>query len=156
MGEVMTAKWRSAPWESTEFGIWLRNHTQLPSIGITAYACTDIDLLMIWHRYVYEGCRLRQVLMPIEIKTNGAKRSPSQDDTLRKVGFMMSGREHNLYGQLLRCPGDHTIRLSETTPENSDEIHWDDKLISVSDLIDILQFKVHPTTFKANPHWEDF
>ena|ERR1700741_4113111 len=100
-------------------------------------------------------------LMLVEVKTFNATVPFAQRDTLEVVGFLLrrasvwNGRRHMVRvkdrrpGRLgswrdIMCYGKHILRMSEDRPDRSKSLHWDDRPISVPELIEIYQFKRDP------------
>jgi len=152
---------------------WIRNCRELDSIqaGIARF---DIDVLM--HRYLTlrdkRGTRLVQAIMFLEIKTLGAELADAQQDTLGMLSQVLRNRRRNMYRDKrgrhlgdhsplasayshmmgrrvrLRMFGGHLLRLSGTSPTDSDWMTWDNKRINVHQLIALLRFDLDPDTLR--------
>jgi len=143
----------------TPFSEWTRNNPNLDSryFGLTM---TDIDHWVV-HKYKEHrdrcGDRTLQDLMIVEEKSNGAKMTETQKDTLtiihqlircgrkerRKVWSPMLGR----YIQA-RFWGLFCLRYSGLTIPASDEIFWDNRIVSRETLEQICRFELNPRTLE--------
>ena len=146
----------------SSFGRWIRNNPLLDS-GI-GYNVSDQDYWIL--KYKIDGTREMNLLMFIEIKTFGAKITPTQQTLLHFVNQITRNR-HNINKKhqrserrdflvwsvmqkkeiLLRCYGMHSLTFSHRGPEDSDHIFWDKKEINLDQLTSILQFNTDPDTF---------
>jgi len=124
---------------------------------------TDVDAF--WHRYKTcvdsLGTRDLQVFNEIEWKTRGGNLTASQEDTYRKKHAMILPCL-KWQGQELVNFGVTVVRLSDTTPDDSEWIKWgrfirgkqtgmDWKDITVQQLLKLMRFDMHPDTFNAKP-----
>lgn len=164
---------------STEypFDRWVRTNPHLDSVQ-DGIVITDGDKWV--HRYALrrkgELDRRVQYLMSVEVKSHEKDLSPSQRDTLlminallrttpwreqRDNGRFVSGHPQNvrivhswLNGSkvMLLCYGIHKLRLSHSTPDDSDWMTWDDKKIDRGILISLLRFDTHPDSLRPMEH----
>src|SRR5262245_9562331 len=77
------------------FNQWVRRHPELASSA--GFLVTDVDLVLHQYRDMTDQCgdRTVQLLMFVEVKTNGAAPSPSQDDTLHVFGQVLRNQVPN-------------------------------------------------------------
>lgn len=148
----------------TAFGQWMRSHPQLESHqGICRFDC---DILL--HRYSFKDSGKRvQCLMFIEVKTWNATATIQQQDTLSLFSQALRNRTKNMhqdkigrhlenqktlprgYSHLnkkwidLRMFGAHLLRLEKDSPADG-WIEWDNKRISVDQLVSLLRFELDP------------
>jgi len=144
---------------------WIRSHPSLDSFreGLTI---TDKDLIV--HRYKTSFGRGFQCIMSVEIKTFNRRMSESQRDTLhmwnqflrnrkttptKKKVMQIEGldRVYSVKNQRwvkVKAFGAHLLRLSRSTPDDSDEIMWDKEFIDLNVLIEILRFDRDPDTLE--------
>ena len=146
---------------------WCREKGKTGDLPACSQECgwvqTDVDAFL--HRYKTcidsLGTRELQVLMEIEWKTRGGNLTDSQLDTYRKkhATILPSLKWH---GQELRNYGVTVVRLSGSTPEDSEWIKWgrfvrgnarDMKwtAVSVEQLLKLMRFELHPDTMNTNP-----
>jgi hypothetical protein len=124
---------------------------------------TDVDAF--WHRYKTcvdsLGTRDLQVFMEIECKTRGGSLTDSQADTYRKKHAMIQP-QLKWHGQQLINFGVSVVRISGTTPDDSEWIKWGrfirgkasgmkEEAISVDQLLKLMRFDMHPDTFNERP-----
>lgn len=124
---------------------------------------TDVDAF--WHRYKTcvdsIGTRDLQVFMEIEWKTRGGDMTHSQADTYRKKHAMIQPAL-KWHGQHLINYGVSVVRLSGTTPDDSDWIMWGRfirnnksgmnwKRIDSALLLRLIRFDIHPDSFTDQP-----
>lgn len=124
---------------------------------------TDVDAF--WHRYKTcvdkLGSRDLQVFMEIEWKTRGGNLTDSQADTYRKKHAMIQP-SLKWHGQELKNFGVTVVRLSGTTPDDSEWIKWGRFIrghaigmnwteISVDQLLKLMRFDMHPDSMNDNP-----
>lgn len=147
------------------FNAWVRDHPLLDSSpGGAAIVVTDIDIAI--HRYQVKDKSTRrplgrQDLMYIEVKSRMKKlgKADSQYDTLGAVcqhAWAPGARKIRItaHGQTVKGPvnlthhGLHLLELSGYTPDDSDEIRWNHKLIDKATLVDILRFKINASTLE--------
>lgn len=122
---------------------------------------TDVDAY--WHRYKTcidkIGSRDVQISMETEWKTRGANLTESQADTYRKKHAMIMPRL-KWHGQELINFGVSVVRLSGSTPDDSEWIKWGRFIrgaasgmswndISVDQLLKLIRFDIHPDTFNS-------
>src|SRR5262245_56893943 len=148
------------------FMAWLRSQQkELPSYSANVgFMATDIDLFI--HRYMTEvdsvGTREIQALMQIEVKTHNGMPHDSQRDTMAKVHACCPFREVKYDRQILRHFGVSFLLLSNTTPDDSEEIIWGrfDNLpnqnikrtpITIEQLFKLLRFELHPDNLEPRP-----
>ena len=140
---------------------WLRKHPRLDSIK-ERLVLNDCDLIV--HKYARDrdrvGDREVELLMLVEIKTQGADTERSQRDTLNLAGQMLSnrrtvkGRSIEAYstakGRMVpvRSFGFHLWQLSGLTPADSQVMHWDRKLVDVVTILKLLRFEADPHTLQ--------
>lgn len=166
----MTARWR-APTPEPPFNAWVRGHPELDSKRHHVVV-TDTDMWV--HRFgrKWKGVTYRDVqcIMFVEIKTHGADLNDGQRDTLhfanqllrtekwttqRVNGRYAPGHQPNTarvraWSHLskqwveMRSYGAHKLRLAGTDPLDSSWISWDDKPITIADLLKLLRFDLHP------------
>lgn len=145
---------------------WCREKARTGELPAYSEECgvvqTDVDAY--WHRYKTcvdrIGTRELQLFMEIEWKTRGGELTKSQEDTYRKkhATTLPMLRWH---GQELRNYGIAVVRLSGTTPDDSEWIKWGRFIggqvsgviwsqITVDQLIQLIRFDLHPDTLKQN------
>jgi hypothetical protein len=119
-----------------------------------------------------------QYLMLVEIKTHGRVIESAQRDLLllvnqllrtvpwkeqRAVGRFLVGHQQNvrrvyafIAGRTVQvhCYGVHKLRLSGSTPPDSEWITWDDKPIDADQLAKVLRFDLSPDTLRPLEHRE--
>lgn len=146
---------------------WCRQKAKTGDLPAYSAECgvvqTDVDAF--WHRYKTcidsVGTRELQVFMEIEWKTRGGRLTDSQEDTYRKKHAMIRPRT-KWHGQELVNFGVTIVRLSDTTPDDSEWIKWgrfvqgDPKGmiwfdINVSQLLELMRFDMHPDTMNKKP-----
>jgi hypothetical protein len=131
------------------FAEWTRGEPRLESTR-EGLASADID--WIWHRFKINGERGKEHIMLIEDKSHWADVSPSQRDTLIKVHQMIPHRRAipvlNNRGQtvLVRFWGYFKLRYDGDPFERSTRIEWNNKPISIKQLVGILRFEIDPVT----------
>lgn len=166
----MTALWRrDAPEEPIK--AWIRAQDGLDSRDECVYIC-DSDLWV--QRYgrrktKWAGVdREVQYVMLVEIKTFGRDLDTGQRDLLsivndllrtktlgeqRTGGMFVAGHLQNarrvhswIAGKRVEvhCYGVHKLRLSGSTPDDSDRITWDKRPVSREELVLILRFDLNP------------
>jgi len=151
--------------QESAFSRWVREQPELDSS--LGYVTTDQDLE--WQLYCTGRGRDFQLMMHIEIKTNGAELSPSQRDSLHMKNQIIRNRRQTptkpcqwqsgtaplrVYSEIarrkvwLRHYGVHVLQFSGLGPEDSEWIRWDRRLIDVEMLLKILKFEVDPDTLR--------
>ena len=142
----------------TPLSSWIRRHPRLDSSANgAALSITDLDFVI--HKYVVRDDKTgvvisKQHLMLVEEKAHGANVSVAQGDTLRVLDQLIRNGPalplvQALRGSLnIKYHGLHVLRLSNTTPENSDAMWWDDKEISDEMLVELLTFRRDAHTLK--------
>jgi hypothetical protein len=146
---------------------WCREKGKTGELPANAEDCgvvqTDVD--SFWHRY--KTCvdaissRELQVFMEIEWKTRGGSLTASQEDTYRKKHATVIPRL-KFFGQDLVNFGVSVVRLSGTTPDDSEWIKWGRfirgkqsgmvwKDINVDELLKLIRFDMHPDKFNKRP-----
>ena len=143
-----------------EFMAWVRNQDRLPSFSPTVgFVTTDCDCFI--HRYMscvdVMGTREVQALMFLEIKTRGGDLRASQQDTLEKVN-RFQGVITDKQG-LLRSFGVSVVKLSGTSPDDSDFIQWgrfnsgqlNYTTINKETLIQLMLFELHADNLTPQP-----
>lgn len=127
----------------TSFGRWIRAQKELPS---SKYCVIDQDFWV--HKFKTDIGREIQLIMFVEIKTHNSKMSPAQNDTMNVINKIFRGEYRLLSGfgknVIIRAFGHHCLRFSKTGPDDSTGIYWDDKNINKIQLLDLLQFNIHP------------
>jgi hypothetical protein len=152
--------------QETMFGRWIRNNPELDSRA--GYCVSDQDYWI--HRFKsYQG-RDFQLLMLVEIKTQGMAMTPAQKDTLHVVNQLMRNRRQTPTKELVhqagssvvdvhstmagkrvkvRAYGMHVLTFSGLGPDDSDWITWDTRhTIDAGTLTAILRFDLDPDTLK--------
>lgn len=157
---------------------WIRTHRELDSRQ-ECLCVGDSDLwvqrygVREWHKGIDRSV---MYLMLVEVKTNSADiNDPQRDllmiinDLLRTVpwkeqrvnGRFVPGHDQNarivhshIAGQKVQvhCYGVHKLRLSGSTPDQSDRITWDTKQIDTEQLVKILRYDLSPDTLKPMEH----
>lgn len=132
---------------------WVRGNPRLDSVAF-GLSITDIDMLI--HRYRTHtdrcGSRWIQCIMAVEWKAYGAKARSAQRDTLLLTSEILRkchGRTIYVPGRSVpKCKcfsfGVHMCRMSGRDPDQSDELWWDRRRISVDQLEALLRFELHP------------
>lgn len=156
----------------THFERWMRENSLLDSrCGIVRY---DLDVLL--HKYMELtdgfGDRTIQAMMFIEVKTNGAKLTDAQKDTLGILDQVLRNRRRNINGTLdsrnasdhvpmatvfsrlldkkvcIRMFGGHVLRFEKNGPDDSSWIQWGglDRMFNIDkdQLVELLRFKLDP------------
>lgn len=151
----------------TAFSQWIREHPELDS---KKHGLSISDLDWVIHQYKEpedsrNGSRKINNLMLIEEKRFGAEKSFAQDDTLFHIldGLLKSitnekqRSKRASHGKILNARGEyvqvryyglHLLQFSGSGPEDSETIHWDEKLITKDDLVQLLRFEIHPMTLR--------
>jgi hypothetical protein len=154
---------------------WIRKHEDLDSREKCLWI-GDSDLWV--HKWAEQRTRHRgynrdiQRLMLCEVKTYWRDMDESQRDTMwnidrllrtkawkdqRLSGMFAVGHLQNVrvvYGLragkpiVLHCYGVHKLRMDGPTPDASNRLEWDNKKISVEQLLQLLAFEISPDTFK--------
>ena len=146
---------------------WTREKCKTGELPASSEECgwvqTDVDAFC--HRYKTcvdrLGTRDLQVFMEIEWKTRGGKLTDSQADTYRKKHAMVV-RSMMWHGQELKNFGVTVVRISGTTPDDSEWIKWGRFIsgqsygmnwfdISVEQLLKLMRFDMHPDSMTENP-----
>lgn len=158
---------------------WIRTHEYLDAWE-KALWIGDTDLWV--HKWGQRSTRHRgvsrdvQYLMMVEVKTHWKDVDEPQRDSLwaidrllrtkawkdqRLSGLFAAGHAQNarvVHGRIagkavwLYCYGVHKLRLSGSTPEDSERITWDDKPIDKGRLLDLLAFEISPDNFNRIEH----
>lgn len=152
--------WHSA---ETSFGRWVRNNKALDSGS--GFSVIDCDFWV--HKFKTFRSREFQLIMLVEIKTNGAQLSDAQKDTLHIANQVMRNRSETptkerrfqagysivkarslMLGRnvLVKCHGVHSLVFSGLGPDDSDSIQWDRKEIDELQLTQLLAFDLDPDT----------
>ena len=119
-----------------------------------------------------------QYLMKIEVKTNRAEVKPAQWDTIHLIDNLLRTKpwkEQRIAGQLIPghpqnirevlspvagkpvrviCHGYHVLRMSHETPSVSDWLLWDERPVTVKQLIQILRYELDPDSLRPMEHRE--
>lgn len=148
-----------------EISSWIRNNEQLRSSD--GFVFMDKDL--ICHRFKTTHGRSFQCLMFVEFKSRGRDLNESQRDTMHLINQMfrtdrttptkiskphLANIPDEVYSIAARSKvkvkgfGYHLVRLSGTTPDDSNKIIWDKREISKDDLIKLLRFDLNPDTLQ--------
>jgi hypothetical protein len=142
------------------FSRWSRKMAHQGNLPSSVYVVSDIDQII--HRYKTEidrqGTREVQHIGFLEVKSNQAKVSASQKDTLLKLHRRLYGDGKVIeYGdKYLKFWGVSVLRMENTCPE-SGRLTWqhyeggEQKLIGISTLLDLLLFVRHWTNFATQP-----
>ncbi len=151
--------------QETMFGRWIRNNPALESRS--GYVVSDIDYTI--HKYKTQYGREFQLMMFVEVKTNGSPVSESQRDTLHAVNQLTRNRRSTPTKSLkyqaqgaqtdveiyshssqknikVRMYGFHVLQFSGLGPDDSEKITWDKKQITLEQLTSILRFDLDPDT----------
>lgn len=148
----------------------MRNNNHLDSI-IEGLVLSDADYCI--HRYkTYTDngqSRLFQLIMWLEVKTQGARLNDSQYDTLYILNQVLRNRRATPTKQLrwqagtaplkvyspwckkevnVRVYGVHVLRLSGEAPDNSETIQWDTRTVGIDTLEQLLRFELDPDTLQ--------
>lgn len=150
----------------TSFERWMRNNPDLDSRSC-ALVRFDIDLLLHKYKTIVDGKGTRdiQCMMFVEVKTYNAELTLAQEDTLLVLDQVLRNRKPNIHSEpLSQAPnppvkvyskvcgrkvsvhfyGGHLLRFDGCSPETSDRIEWDRKVISQETLVGLLQFEIDP------------
>lgn len=153
-------------WHTSEtlFGRWIRNNPDLDSRS--GYCVTDQDYWV--HRFKTYGTRAFQLLMLVEVKTNGAGLSAAQTDTLHIINQFLRNRRATPTKEVewqpgnvlmpystmngshvsVRAYGMHVLRFSGLGPDDSTEIIWDKTPVTADQLTQILRFDLDPDSLR--------
>lgn len=152
-------------WSTSEtlFGRWIRNNPALDSGN--GFCVIDQDYWV--HRFKVDGSRSFQCLMLVEIKTNSAELTAAQRDTLYVINQLMRNRRSTptkndpqcgnslkvistYSGQKveLRVYGMHVLRFSGLGPDDSKEIWWNKRSITLDQLTALLKFDLDPDSLR--------
>jgi hypothetical protein len=110
-----------------EFSQWIRDHCRPSSknaclvngVNVSGFVLSDLDFIF----YDYN----RKMMLLLEVKINNGAVQFSQSDTLRMLD---SALWHGSKKAGLNYLGWHILRMSGTTPSNSEDIRWDGELIT--------------------------
>jgi hypothetical protein len=144
------------------FQRWQRENPKLDSRE--GHVVSDFDFTIHRYRTPMLG-RSLQCVMFLEVKTRMAKVDGSQAKTLNimrqivqnqgKLGKPMQLSDgHGGPIRQVRCFGGFELRLSSTSPEDSEWMEWNRKRITVEQLEKLLRFDIDPITFKKMD-WRD-
>jgi hypothetical protein len=139
----------------------------------------DIDILL--HRYMVQvdkrGTRDLQCVMFVEAKTNGARLTPAQRDTLSMFSQVLRNRKRNYHRDKQgrhageRTPpckchshmlkrdvrlwmfGGHLLRMSHNSPADSDWMTWDGTPLDAETLTRVLRFELDPDNIYKKIDW---
>lgn len=157
----MTTRRRDA--SESAFSAWLRAQPKLDSC-LARMSIQDVDYWI--HRYRdsrdRRGDRGVDHLMLVEVKTNGRDVDFAQRDTLGLVRSLLEDafvfqngervRTRKLlihgYPREVKFYGYFCLQLSHESPDDSDWMRWHGRRIERADLIDILDFVIHPRTLR--------
>jgi hypothetical protein len=159
----MTARRRDGKEDPRSFNAWTRRRPEIDS----KCGFTWCDLDVVWHQY---GLTTRgpldrtvQNIIVIETKSMGAPLLDCQRDTLRflhthykgrrtKHGYVfpVTEKSRDARGRVVtvRYWGIYLLEFSGFGPDDSERIMWNRKIITVDQLLLLLQFKIHPVTFR--------
>lgn len=155
----MTSHRRDGQEDPRSFNAWTRRNPILDS----KRGFTWCDLDVVWHQYAVttRGVLDRSIqnIMVIETKSNGAPLRNCQRDTLRFLHHHYGGRKdrfpscENLKdsrGRVVRVRywGIYLLEFSGHGPSDSEWIKWNGRVITVDQLLLLLQFKIHPETLR--------
>jgi hypothetical protein len=132
----------------------------------SAKGFTFMDKDIICHRFKTDHGRSLQYLMMVEVKTRGAQLSDSQRDTIWIIDQLLRNRKdtptkktdrRQVEGVVTmvksfiqrgevraRVFGYHVLRLSGDSPDDSAEITWDSRRITLEQLVGLLRFDLDP------------
>lgn len=148
----------------TSFGRWIRNNRELESgLGFYVY---DVDYVI--HKFKTFENRGFQLMMEVEIKSNGAALRDEQADSLHIRNQLLRNRRQTPTKELkfqavnyvsvkslksgklvnVRHYGVHLLTFSGLGPDDSDWIKWDKRIITADDLTKVLSFELDPDTFR--------
>jgi len=140
------------------FQRWFRAQRELDSANGTVVA--DFDFVI--QRYSTPGFgRSFQCVMFLEVKTNKAMIKSSQSKTLSLAKQLLRNQkaggpriewlQDGPKGSWVRVKhfGGFLLRMSGTSPENSEWMEWNFKRINTDQLIRLLRFDTDPITLKA-------
>lgn len=162
---------------------WIRGHNELDSRRDCIYI-SDSDLWV--QRYGHRRTRLPgydrrvQYLMLVEIKTHSRDMDDGQRDLFaivnellrtkawkdqRLAGAFVAGHMQNarkVWSWIadewvqIHCFGVHKLRLSGSTPDDSDSVTWDrnEQQITREQLVGLLRFDLSPDTLRPMEHRE--
>jgi hypothetical protein len=133
--------------QETAFERWIRNNERLDKPPCIARF--DLDVLL--HRYKFDGSRDVQAMMFIEVKTHQAKIKRPQAATLNIFHQVLRHRD----GEAVFCTmeqrdvqilmfGGHLLRLSHSSPVDSEWMEWGGVRIDESQLEKLLKFELCP------------
>lgn len=147
----------------TPFSQWIRERKDYDSkIG---FVLMDKDLIV--HRYMTNNDRTIPYIMCVEVKTKNREMDATQRDTFwtfsqlirnrritptSKIPMQSNPHTLKIYSSFnlryfhIRSFGGHVLRLSETTPDDSKTILWDEKKIDLDTLMKLLKFELNPDT----------
>ena len=135
---------------------WIRLNPRLDS----REAGLSVQNSDLWiHRYLTkvdrQGTREIQHLMLVEWKAFGATVPFAQADTFALVDVLLrsvDGKRVQLPGQAfarkVRVWGVHVVRMDGADPGTSEQIWWDKKLVTVTELEELLRFERDPFTLR--------
>lgn len=136
----------------TAFSKWVRDNDALDAAAV-GLSIQNIDWVV--HRFkTPENGRSCQHIMLIEEKRNGASMNNAQNDTLRKLDALIRKDPVRLCDTArnqrcrMRYHGLHLLAFSGRGPEDSEQIHWDGKLITLLELEMLLRFEIDTRTLQ--------
>jgi hypothetical protein len=145
------------------FSAWIRSESRLDSI-VQRLSVSDCDYWIHQYRPRTDsvGEDMIDNIMLIELKSHSAGPPYSQRDTLRLVAEMLRKSCLNKRGHVVTQPmsfengvvrrlkfyGIFLLQLSADRPDNSEEIVWRGKRVSLEMLIEVLSFERDPRTMR--------
>jgi hypothetical protein len=140
---------------NTPFSQWLRQNPRLDSVA-AGLSITDIDLVI--HQYLTtEGAyqtRFIQHYMLLEEKRYGRDRPEAQLDTQMKLDQLLREvdgrqvRDTRDRTVTMRYFGFHVVTFSGSGPADSDVIRWNDHVVTLGQLEQLLCFELDPRTLQ--------
>ncbi len=109
--------------EDKPFCDWMRRNSNLSS---SHFVATDVDLLVHTYRDRVDGGRSRTVqsIQIIEVKTRNGNVLESQRDTLWKLHLSRKNNAVEVDGNVVINCGVSFVKLSGTSPDDSEHIEW--------------------------------
>lgn len=141
------------PWKA-----WIRSHERLDS-RIDGIVLTDCDMWIHKYKSTADKISTREIqhIMLVECKTFGAKLPDAQRDTYNVIDCILRRQNGKIWklptfdgkpSRLVRCWGVHVWRMSNSTPDDSAWMLWDEKPITAGVLVGLLRFDIDPDTLR--------
>lgn len=140
----------------TPFRDWCRHNPRLDSVN---YGLSNMDIDNIWHRYLDHndkiGKRTINHILLIEEKSHGADLSFAQRDTMFLIHQALRDADGKKYWTarkdkvIVRFWGYFKLRYDGGTMQNSHNIWWNKKIITLDTLEKILLFELNPLTLQT-------